>query len=70
MGYRIENDNTVRGQLYCYACGSGIISFNKRTPADELKLVYEVFKTDHDGNIEASDGVVAGSEGSDGSGAS
>lgn len=69
MGYRIENDNSLRGRLYCYACGSAIISYNLRTPPDEIKLVYEVFKTDHAGNIEASDAVATGSEGSNGFGA-
>lgn len=70
-GYRIENNfsSSVPSRYYCMECGEAIIGYNKRTPPDEIKLVYEVFKTDHAGNIEAGDAVVAGSEGSDGSGA-
>ncbi len=72
MGFRIENDfsSSNPSRYYCYACGSAIIAFNKRTPPDEIKLVYEEFTTDHAGNIKTSDVVVAGSEGSDGFGAS
>lgn len=68
-GFRIENDSSVRGRLYCHECGERITSYDKRS-VDPLKLVYEEFETDHDGNIKAGDGVAAGSEGSDGSGAS